>query len=192
MAKRSVTKSATNVATVDETTVATDIVAEENMEVEEEIVEKVEVVAPLKDTDEIEIISLIPNVSYKDSHTDDFYVWEKPGHIEYMTFETLKNMWRNSKGYFRNMWLKPLDNRVIKKFGLESVFEKHDYLLDESNYTKKNIKKICESISSASNGMKFSIFSMIKDWVVDGKITDITVIREIEKHFDLDLISFIN
>ena len=35
---------------------------------------------PLGDYDEIEIVSLIPNVSYKDSKTGDFYSWDEIGH----------------------------------------------------------------------------------------------------------------
>jgi len=187
MARKSVTESAANVATTEETVVATDIAAEENMNVKENM-SKVE---PLKDSDEIEVISLISNVSYKDSHTGDFYEWANPGHIEPMTFETLKNMWRNSKGYFRNMWLKPLDGRVINKFGLESTFKKYEFLMDEKNYTRKNIEKICENISATPNGMKLSICNRIKDLVVNGEITDVVVIRSLEKHFDLDLVSFL-
>ena len=71
-------------------------------------------VEPLLDSDEIEVISLVSNVTYKDSKTLDTYEWREVGHVEYMTFETLKNMWRNNKGYFKNLWLKPNDDRVIK------------------------------------------------------------------------------
>ena len=44
---------------------------------------------PLEDSDEIEVISLVPNVSYKDSKTLDMYEWQEAGHVEYITFETL-------------------------------------------------------------------------------------------------------
>ena len=103
---------------------------------------------PLEDSDEIEVISLVPNVSYKDSKTLDMYEWTETGHLEYMTFDTLKNMWRNNKGYFKNLWLKPMDDRVINKFGLTKTFENYEYLMDGSNYTKKNINAICEAIKA--------------------------------------------
>ena len=91
-----------------------------NEEIEEVIEEPVKRVKqePLNNDDEIEVISLIPNVSYKDNKTDDFYTWENAEHIELMTFETIQNMHRNYKSYFKNMWLKPLDDRVVKKLGL--------------------------------------------------------------------------
>lgn len=145
----------------------------------------------LQDTDEIAVVSMIPNVSYKDSRTGDFYIWDKVDHCEYMTFEVLKNMWRNSKGYFKNMWLKPLDDRVINKFGLESIFKNYEFLMDASNYTRANINKVCDVISSTPNELKYSIFNKIKDLVVSGEIVDIHVIRFLEKRLDLDLTVFV-
>lgn len=143
--------------------------------------------SPLEDYDEIVVVSLIPNVSYKDSKTLDMYEWDEVGHEEYMTFETLKNMWRNNKGYFKNMWLKPNDERVINKFGLTKTFEKYEFLMNESNYTKKNIKDICDAISETPNSLKFSICYKIKDMVATEKVSDISVIKALEKHLKIDL-----
>jgi Txe/YoeB family toxin of Txe-Axe toxin-antitoxin module len=149
-------------------------------------------VEPLEDSDEIEVISLVSNVSYKDSKTLDTYEWREAGHVEYMTFETLKNMWRNNKGYFKNLWLKPNDDRVINKFSLTKTFEKYEYLMDGSNYTKKNINAICEAIKSTPNGLKWSICDKVKSLVISGEISNISVIRELEKSLRIDLISFLD
>ena len=147
---------------------------------------------PLEDSDEIEVISLIPNVSYKDSKTLDMYEWQEVGHAEYMTFDTLKNLWRNNKGYFNNLWLKPSDDRVINKFGLTKKFEKYEYLMDGSNYTRKNINAICDAIKATPNGLKFAICNKVKNLVISGEVTDIFVIKELEKRLQIDLIEFIN
>lgn len=195
MAVKQTTKTAANTSvTVDETTVTDNgVIVDDDKNISKTNNRKKTVnVKPLNDTDEIEVVSLIPNVSYKDSHTGDFYEWDEVGHSEFMTFETLKNMWKNSRGYFRNMWLKPIDDRVINKFGLTSIFEKYEFLMDEFNYTRKNIPKICDSISSTPNGLKFAICNKIKNLVVSGKITDISVIRSLEKHLNLDLTSFLD
>lgn len=148
-------------------------------------------IEPLNDFDEIEVVSLIPNISYKDSKTGDFYEWDEIGHVEYMTFDVLKNMWRGHKGYFRNMWLKPNDNRVINKFGLTKTFEKYEFLMDKSNYTKKNIDTICETIIAAPNGLKAAIYDKVKNLVIDGDITDVSVIRKLENRLKIDLIDFL-
>ena len=146
----------------------------------------------LRDSDEIEVISLVPNVSYKDSKTLDMYEWDKVGHVENMTLETLKNMWRNNKGYFKNMWLKPNDDRVINKFGLSKTFEKYEYLMNASNYTRKNIKDICEAIIETPNGLKLAICDKVKSLVVNGNLTDVHVIKELEKRLKIELIGFLD
>ena len=149
-------------------------------------------VEPLEDSDEIDVISLVPNVSYKDSKTLDMYEWDEVGHIEPMTFGTLQNMWRNNKGYFKNLWLKPMDDRVINKFGLTKTFRDYEYLMDGSNYTKKNINAICDAIKKTPNGLKFAICNKVKNLVVSGELTDVFVIREIEKRLQIDLLAFLN
>lgn len=165
--------------------------AVEMMNEEEKVVKKAVKAEPLNDSDEIEVVSLIPNVSYKDSKTLDMYDWDVVGHVEYMSFETLKNMWRSNKGYFKNMWLKPNDDRVINKFGLTKTFEKYEYLMDASNYTKKNINTICDSIANTPNGLKIAICDKVKSLVVDGEISDVSVIRALENRLKIDLIEFL-
>ncbi len=145
----------------------------------------------LNDSDEIKVVSLVPNVSYKDSKTLDMYEWDEVGHEEYMTFETLKNMWRNNKGYFKNMWLKPCDDRVINKFGLTKTFKDYEYLMDKSNYTKKNIDTICGAISNTPSGLKRSICNKVKDLIAKEELTDISVIRKLERHLNIVLTEFI-
>lgn len=163
----------------------------ETMNEENKNIVKKTIKEELKDTDEIEVVSLVPNVSYKDSKTLDMYEWDEVGHTEPMTFETLKNMWRNNKGYFKNLNLKPNDDRVINKFGLTKTFEKYEYLMDASNYTKKNISAICEAISDTPNGLKFAICDKIKSMVVNGEVTDASVLKALEKRLNIDLIDFL-
>ena len=178
--------------TATKTTVEDTINAVENMNEEEKNVTKKTVkTEPLKDDDEIKVEALVANVSYKDKHTGDMYEWDAVGHIEPMTFGTLKNMWRLHKGYFRNMWLKPNDARVINQFGLTKTFEKYEYLMNASNYTKKNIKSICDAITETPNGLKFAICDKIKSMVVSGDVSDVFVIKELEKRLKIDLIEFL-
>lgn len=168
-----------------------DVVTEMN-ENEAKITKKSVNVKPLEDSSEIEVVSLVPNVSYKDSKTLDMYEWNEVGHTESMTFETLKNMWRNDKGYFKNLWLKPMDDRVVNKFGLTKTFEKYEYLMDGSNYTRKNVNAICDAIKTTPNGLKFSICNKVKSLVISGELVDVFVIRELEKRLKIDLLVFLD
>ena len=141
----------------------------------------------LNDDDEIEIVSLLPNVSYKDSRTGDFYQWDEAGHIEYMTFEVLKNLWRNHRGYFTNLYLKVDDPRVILKFGLKSVYDKYDFLMDNKNYTINTIGKIQEIYDSMPNDLKFSFCNKIKNMITTEQIIDNRVIKKLKEYLGLTL-----
>ena len=199
MGRPSATKKQTTTtsATVDETMVAENSqnVVVDNVEIEEKtksktrkVVDDEKVVEPLQDTDDIEVIALIPNISYKDNKTLDFYEWKNIGDIEEIPFEVLKNMYRNHRGYFRNLWLKPLDDRVIDKFKLRKLYESHEKLINIDNYTIDNIFDICEEIHKLPNSSKLSLLSLIRNSVDEGKIQDIRIIKQLESSLNISLI----
>lgn len=195
MARTSATnkQTTTTSATVDETMVAENSqnVVVDNVENEEVVKTKkatVKVVEPLEDTDEIEVVSLIPNVSYKDSKTLDFYEWKNIGDVEEIPFEVLKNMYRNNRGYFKNLWIKPLDDRVIDKFRLRKLYESHEKVINIENYTMDNIVDICEEIHKLPNSSKLSVLALIRSSVDEGKIQDIRIIKLLESNLKISLI----
>lgn len=195
MARTSATnkQTTTTSATVDETMVAENSqnVVVDNVENEEVVKTKkatVKVVEPLEDTDEIEVVSLIPNVSYKDSKTLDFYEWKNIGDVEEIPFEVLKNMYRNNRGYFKNLWIKPLDERVIEKFRLRKLYESHEKVINIKNYTMDNIVDICEEIHKLPNSSKLSVLALIRSSVDEGKIQDIRIIKLLESNLKISLI----
>jgi hypothetical protein len=202
-AKSTNTEPVVDAATVDDSTVAAVNSVEENMNDETATVatkrtsrrkntrQTADVEDALSDSDMIEVESLIPNVVYEDSRTGNYYEWSEIGHCEDMTFDEVKNMHRKYKTYFNDMWLKPLDERVIKKLGLSRTYDKYDFLVDESNYTNDHIDEVLDGISSAPTSLKIAIVNRIKDMVSDGTVSDIKVVRKLEKRLDIDLISFL-
>lgn len=206
-AKTTKTEPVAEAAAVEEPAVASVEAAEEDVNEETETVEEekpaakprktraaktVEVTEePLEDSDEIEVESLIPNVSYEDARTSDYYKWEYVGQIETMTFDAIKAMHRKYKSYFGDMWLKPLDERVIKKLGLSRTYEKYDFLMDVDSYTAEHIDEVLTGISDASAGLKIAAVNRIKNMVAEGEVSDIKVIKKIENRLDIDLISFL-
>ena len=164
-----------------------------NVKVEQKVnVEKaIKKEKPLNKDDIIQVISLIPNISYKDKKYGDIYKWENANEVVEMTFEVISYMHQNHKTYFKSMWIKPLDNRVIKKFGLEPTYRNYDFLMDASNYTRENVNEICNSIRKTPQSLKFAICNKIKSLVFSGEISDIIVLREIEKSLNIDLIPLI-
>lgn len=138
----------------------------------------------LSEEEEIEVISLISNVSYKDSRTGDMYKWDNIGDIELMEVSVLKNMWRNNKGYFKSFWLKPLDDRIISLFKLQKFYDEYDFLLDNDSYTRENIEKISNIINNSNKEIKISVFNHVKTLIDNSIIYDINVIRELESVFN--------
>lgn len=197
------TEPAVDAATVEDSAVAAVNSVEENMNDETATAatkrtsrrkntrQSADVEDALSDSDVLEVESLIPNVVYEDNRTGNYYEWGEIGHCEDMTFDEIKNMHRKHKAYFTDMWLKPLDERVIKKLGLSRTYDKYDFLVDESNYTNDNIDEVLNGISSAPASLKIAIINRIKDMVADGTVSDIKVVRKLEKRLDIDLISFL-
>ena len=197
------TEPAVDAATVDDSAVAAVNSVEENMNDKTATAatkrtsrrknarQSADVEDALSDSDVLEVESLIPNVVYEDSRTGNYYEWEEIGHCEDMTFDEIKNMHRKHKAYFNDMWLKPLDERVIKKLGLSRTYDKYDFLIDESNYTNDHIDEVLDGLSSAPASLKIAIVNRIKDMVADGTVSDIKVVRKLEKRLDIDLISFL-
>jgi hypothetical protein len=173
--------------TVDAVDENMNVKVEQNVDVEKVVKNK----KPLDKDDVIEVVSLIPNISYKDKKYGDIYRWEKAGETVEMTFDVINYMHQNHKTYFKSMWIKPLDNRVIKKFGLEATYRDYDFLMDASNYTRKNVNEICDSIRKTPQSLKFAICNKIKSLVSSGDISDIHILREIEKSLNIDLIPLI-
>lgn len=161
-------------------------------EVEETKVVKKETIPSLKDTDEIEVMALIPNVSYKSNATGDMYSWKDIGDIEMMPFEEIKSMWRNYKGYFRNLWLKPLDERVFKQLRLGKIYDEYDFLMNEDSYNRDNIDDVVKAFENVSSGVRMSVVILIKRMVSEGKLNDVKTIRALEKHLGIDLISLLD
>ena len=89
------------------------------------------------------------------------------------------------------MWLKPLDDRVINRFGLTKTYENYDFLMDATNYTRKNLQKVLDTISNTPNGMKFAIVNKIKDMIAQEELTDAFVIKALEKHLNIELMIFL-
>ena len=194
--KKAQEQTTTTSATVDDkdtvAEISKDVVVEKDEKKKEVKTNKKVNIEPLQDDDDIEVQSMIPNVSYFDTKNQDYYEWKQVGDIEIMTFEALKNMWKNSRGYFKKLWLRPLDKRVVAKFnGLSKLYEEFDELMDINSYTRDNVSSIAQRILDMPRGTSNSVITLIIDSVDSGKLNDIKILKELEKTLGLDLISLI-
>lgn len=148
---------------------------------------------PLRDDDDITVVSLIPNVSYKDAKNNDFYEWDEVGHEESMTYAALKDMNRNHKSYLKELWLKPNDARVIKAFGLESIYKNYAELMNGKIYTTSNMDLIKEKFDALPpRGIKATVVTKIKNMVSSGEISDVKVVKNLERILQIDLFDLLD
>lgn len=192
MAKKKLDAAVSMSTAVEENTAAVSI--EDNADIKTNITKKAgesmrkDDIELLSDGEEIPVESIIPNVSYKDKRTGNVYEWEDSGHVEYMTVEEIGNLWRASKGYFKNLWLYPKDQRILKKYRLEKTYSDFEFLISSPSYIQDNIEEIRCYLRKASVQLKFTILGRIKSFIANGDLTDIVVIRELEKEFGTQLI----
>lgn len=146
----------------------------------------------IADDEEIEVISYDSHISYYDKNYDETYVWDNVGDIVYMPFGAIRNMWRNNKDYFKNYCIRPNDQRVIDKLGLGKVYEKYDFLMNGSNYTKENLDEIVKTLKSTSVGFRSSIYRNIQNMIQSGEISNASVIVRLGKMLDVDFIDLID
>lgn len=150
--------------------------------------EKKAEVLPLMDEEEIEVKSLVPNVSYRDSKTEDIFEWESIGDVENMSVAILKNLWKKHKGYFRDFILKVEDKRIIKLFSLDKLYDDYGFIFDENNYTAKKIDKVCEIVDGTTNSIRSTFHTKIVNLINSEKLNDLKVIRAIERCLDVKLL----
>lgn len=187
------TKKNTDVEAVEEVTASTADVASGDTNVQEKVASKpAKAERPLKGEDEIAIASFVPyRVSYDDKATFDKYVWEGVGDVQCMTFDALTRMRRNHPGYFEDMELKPEDERAIKKLNLTGLYGKYEHLMNADAYSRDAIGGVVEEIGKLPNSAKITVVHKIKGMVESGELTDINVIRTIEKRLGIDLIAIL-
>lgn len=159
---------------------------------EPEVAEEPAEMKPLTDNEKIRVVSLVPNVMYLDDYTKFHYRWKNVGDEVYMRFSELERMWHNNGGYFRSLWLKPEDSRVIEEFHLDGIYDNYDFLMDAKNYTYGNIDKICTMFTQMHDSeMKHATCAKIKNFISTGKLTDIRIIKALQDKLGIDLLSSI-
>lgn len=185
--KRATAKKETTVETVEEVAASTAKSSSSDTNTSKKVAEK-----PLNGDYEVAVASFVPyRVSYDDSTTFDKYVWEGVGEVQHMTLDVLTRMRRNHPDYFNNMELKPEDDRVIKKLNLTGLYDKYEHLMSSDSYTRDNVGSVVEEIKKLRNGAKITVVHKIKGMIKDGEITDVNVIRTIEKRLGIDLIAIL-
>lgn len=145
----------------------------------------------ISDADIFKVKSLVPNVHYTCSKTQDYYIWVEVGDENEMTFGQLKVMKNKHIGYFSKNWLIVMDDNASKKLGLDKYyndgFGKKDYKLFYGNDVDKVEKKLALLPDSEKEALSKKIIKSVSN----GDIQNVKIIRLLEKTFGVDLMDLV-
>lgn len=145
----------------------------------------------IRDADVIVVKSLVPNVYYTCSKTLDSFSWADVGDTEEMTFAQLKVMKNKHGGYFMKKWLYPENDMARKKLGIDSIFavtfEKKDMRLLYGN----DVAAVKEKLHYIPVEEKAAYIKRVQTDVKQGKITNVKIIRLLEKELDISLMDLV-
>ncbi|MBQ3543549.1 MAG: hypothetical protein IJA34_00955 [Lachnospiraceae bacterium] len=145
----------------------------------------------IKDSDKIVVKSLKPNVYYTCPKTMDTFIWAEVGEVQSMTFAQIKLMKNKHKGYFTKKMLYPQNEAAIEKLGLNKIFaikfERKDWQVLFGN----NVEEAREKIGFVPASERAAFIKKVENYVKQGRIVNIKIIKLLEKEFDVELMSLV-
>ena len=145
----------------------------------------------ISDADVFTVKSIVPNVHYTCSKTQDYYIWADVGDENEMTFAQLKVMKNKHIGYFSKGWLIITDNGASRKLDLDKYyndgFGKRDYKLFYGN----DVDKVEKKLAFLPDSEKEQLSKRIIKSVSNGDIQNVKIIRLLEKTFDIELMDLV-
>ena len=145
----------------------------------------------LNDDTKIQVQSLVPVVCYSCPVTFEYFSWLEIGDTQEMTYKQIRIMSVKHPRYFSERWLKPLNDEVLEKLKLKRFFE--------SNLSRGDLKLLCgndvgaveELLTSLNPDAKSELAKKAVKSAKDGKISNVKIIRLIEKHLGVEIMELI-
>lgn len=126
-------------------------------------------------------------LTYKARSTNAIYRWNQIGAIEYMTVSELNEMNNYKRTYLNKPLVILMDERAIKKFRLQKVYENVAQINNLKSVFKKDIGTIEQVIDTALDAsMRDILISKVRQMIKNKTLTDINVIRLLEKKLQHD------
>lgn len=127
-------------------------------------------------------------LTYRARSTNAIYRWNQIGAIEYMTVAELNEMNNYKRSYLNKPLVLLLDERAVKKFRLQSVYENVAQISNLKKLFKSNISTISRVIDHALDvNMRDILISKSRQMIKNKTLTDINVIKLLEKKLQHDL-----
>lgn len=135
---------------------------------------------------------------YKNPRTQETFIWEHSGDVQFLSMSDLKTMKAQDVGYFKNQWIvivgvaddsdckaKPTD--IYKALAIDIYYKNFidPTTFDEAcNWTED---EIAEKVATLSDGAKQNLTVALNGFVKNGKLDSRKRIKAFEKALDCEL-----
>lgn len=145
----------------------------------------------LNDDTRIVVEARVPAVYYTCPVTFETFSWLEVGDTQEMTFKQLRIMNTKHPRYFTEKWLLPNDGTVMKKLHLDKIYATKVNRADMKRFCGGDIKDVEELLSGLDSNAKTELTPKIVKYVKDGKITNVKMIRLLEKQLNVELMDLV-
>lgn len=127
-------------------------------------------------------------LTYKARSTNAIYRWPTIGSLEYMTVSELNEMNNYKRTYLNKPLVILMDERAIKKFRLQKVYENVAQINNLKSLFKSDMSTIEKTIDMAIDAnMRDILISKVRQMIKNGTLTNINIIKLLEKKLQHDL-----
>lgn len=127
-------------------------------------------------------------LTYKARSTNAIYRWPTIGSLEYMSISELNEMNNYKRAYLNKPLVILMDERAIKKFRLQKVYENVAQINNLKSLFKSDMATIERTIDTALDAnMRDILISKVRQMIKNGTLTNINIIKLLEKKLQHDL-----
>ncbi len=145
----------------------------------------------LNDDTKITVQSLVPVVCYSCPITFEYFSWLEVGDTQEMTYKQIRIMSVKHPRYFSEKWIKPLNDDVLEKLKLNKYFESNLSRGDLKLLFGNDVAAVEEMLTNLNPDSKAELAPKAVKAAKDGKISNVKIIRLIEKHLGVEIMELI-
>ena len=145
----------------------------------------------LNDDTKITVQALVINICYTCPITFETFNWMEIGDTQEMTYKQIRIMSVKHPRYFTEKWLKPLNDDLLEKLKLKKYFENNLSRGDLKLLFGNDVAAVEEMLTNLNLDSKAELAPKAIKAAKDGKISNVKIIRLIEKHLGVEIMELI-
>ena len=109
--------------------------------------------------------------------------WENRDDVQYMELIELMNMFASQRAFFSENWIW-VDPEILEYLGATKFYENSLTPEDLEAIFNLPVDQLISTISRLTDSMKLTVRRYAKEKIVKGELTDLNVVRALEKFYD--------